>query len=71
MSAVDFSPDSTQHGCLPPWQVAMAVAYDAVLESMASSQGVKAHELIEQPVAEYIASRLHVKGGGQPTPRTV
>ena len=71
MGAVDFAPDSTPRGWQPPWQVALAFAYHTVLESMASSQGVWPHELVDQPVAQLIASRLQVKGGGHPTPRAV
>ena len=71
MDAVNFGPDSTQLGRLPPWQVALAVAYHNVLETMASEHGAMPHELVGQPVAQYIAARLQVKGGGRPTPRTV
>ena len=70
MGAVNFGPDSTQLGLLPPWQVALAVAYHNVLETMASEHGAMPHELVGQPVTQYIAARLQVKGGGRPTPCT-
>ena len=71
MAAEDFCPESTQEGCLPPWQVALAFAHHTVLERMAETRGAWPHELVGQPVAEFIAAQLEVKGGGHPTPRAV
>ena len=71
MEKTSFDAESTQTGCLPPWQVALVFAFHTVLEEAAAQLGVPAHDLVGQPVAQYIAAQVHVKGGGHPTPRTV
>ena len=71
MDHPSFMPESTQTGWLPPWQMALAFAFHTVLEEASAQLGVPAHELVGQPVAEYIAKQVYVKGGGHPTPRTV
>lgn len=66
-----LAPDNTQHGRLPPWEVAKAVAYSTVISDMAEHMGQSASELIGGRVDEYIAKRLKLVGGGNPTPRAV
>ena len=66
-----LAPDRTQHGRLPPWEVAKAVAFSTVISDMAEHLGQSANELIGGRVDEYIAKQLKVVGGGSPTARAV
>ena len=66
-----FSPDDTRDGELPPFEIAKAYAFKMVLERVAATLRRPASKLLGEPVAEYIASQLTVKGGGAPASRTV
>ena len=66
-----FSPDDTRDGELPPFEIAKAYAFKLVLERVAATLQRPASKLLGEPVAEYIASQLTVKGGGAPASRTV
>ena len=69
--APDFASDFTKEGTLPPWEVAKTFAFAKVLEKIESVLGEEAHIFLGMAKAEYIASQVHLKGGGSPTPRTI
>ena len=54
-----------------PWEVAKAFAFHEVIEAISEHLGESASELLGQRVDDFIASRLILKGGGNPTPRAV
>ena len=64
-------PDRTQHGRLPPWEVAKAIAYSTVITDISEHLGQAANELIGERVDDYIAKKLKLVGGGSPTARAV
>ena len=70
-SRCGLSPERTQHGRLPPWEVAKAVAFATVLADIAEHFGQSASELIGDRVDEYIAKQLTLVGGGRPSARAV
>jgi hypothetical protein len=71
MPAACFDPDGTQDGRLPPWEIAKAMAFKTVLDTMGNHCGSPAADLIGQRCDEFIAQQLCVKGGGQPSARAV
>jgi hypothetical protein len=66
-----YSPGSTKDGYLPPWEVAKAQAYAEVIQEMASHMSIEPSEAVGKRVDDFIAERLTLKGGGNPTPRAV
>ena len=66
-SRCGLSPERTQHGRLPPWEIAKAVAFATVLADIAEHFGQSASELIGDRVDEYIAKQLTLVGGGRPS----
>ena len=71
MSLPDFSPNGVVDGELPPWQIALAYAYHVVLTDIAQHLSTPVPKLVGHPKAEYIASKVFLKGGGHPVPRTI
>jgi hypothetical protein len=69
--AADLSPDETQQGRLPPWELAKIAAYDVVIAKMAEVSGESPSTLLGKPVAEFVAEHVHLSGGGKPSVRTV
>ena len=70
-SRCGLAPERTQHGRLPPWEIAKAVAFATVLADIAEHFGQSASELIGDRVDEYIAKQLTLVGGGRPSARAV
>lgn len=66
-----LNPDRTQAGRLPPWEVAKALAFRTVIDSVCAHLDQKAPDLLGKPVDTYIAEQLILVGGGQPTERAV
>ena len=64
-------PDRMQHGRLPPWEVAKAIAYSTVITDISEHLGQAANELIGERVDDYIAKKLKLVCGGRPTARAV
>ena len=62
-------PDRTQHGRLPPWGVAKAIAYSTDITGISEHLGQAANELIGEHVRDYMAKKLKLVGGGSPTAR--
>ena len=73
-SATDSSsldPSGTQHGRLPPWEIAKALAYETVLQHMSTHLDTPASDLLGERVDHFIARNVVLKGGGNPTERAV
>ena len=51
-------PDRTQHGRLPPLEVAKAIAYSTVITDISEHLGQAANELIGERVDDYISLQL-------------
>ena len=58
---------NTPKGKLPPFEVAKAVAFDAVINQMEKHMKKSACVLLGQDKGDFIAEHLTVKGGGNPT----
>ena len=61
-----WSPDSTPSGTLPPFEVAKAFAFDAVLSQIESHTGKTCRQLLGQDKRDFIARHLTLKDGGSP-----
>ena len=68
---VSFAPDDTAEGCLPPWEMAKAFAFYTVLQKAAELLTSTPSDLVGERVDDYIAKQLTLKGGGQPSSRSV
>ena len=66
-----FDPLGTQHGRLPPWEVAKAVAMDLVITDMEKAKQANCYVLLGAGKVPYIASKLTKVGGGNPSHRAV
>ena len=66
-----LSPDETRVGRLPPFEVAKAYAFDVVVGAMEKRMGQSARALLGCDKGEFIASKLELQGGGQPTRQCV
>ena len=66
-----LSPDETRVGRLPPFEVAKAYAFDVVVGAMEKHMGQSARALLGRDKGEFIASKLELQGGGQPTRQCV
>ncbi len=66
-----FSPENTRDGYLPPWEVAKAAAYHVALADIAKHLDTPLAELLGEREDAYIAKKLQLKGGGQPSERAV
>ena len=66
-----LSPDETRVGRLPPFEVAKAYAFDVVVGAMEKHMGQSARALLGCDKGEFIASKLELQGGGQPTRQCV
>ncbi len=66
-----FDPLGTQEDRLSPWEVAKAVAMDAVIADMEKYQKKSCYVLLGQGKVPYIASKLTKVGGGNPSDRAV
>ena len=66
-----FDPLGTQEDRLSPWEVAKAVAMDAVIADMGKYQKKSCYVLLGQGKVPYIASKLTKVGGGNPSDRAV
>ena len=66
-----FDPLGTQHGRLPPWEVAKAVAMDLVITDMEKAKQTNCYVLLGSGKVPYIASKLTKVGGGNPSHRAV
>ena len=62
-----FAPDSTQHGRLPPFEVANAFAFDLVLKQIEKYLEKLVPALLGEEKGSFIAKNLQLKGGGNPT----
>ena len=62
-----YGDEHTPKGKLPPWEVAKAFAMHEVLVATAEKAGQTPVAMIGQRLYDFIASRVHVKGGGHPT----
>ena len=71
MAIGSFDASKTSVGQLSPWELAKAVALKTVLDDMSAHMEAPVVELVGKRVDVYIAERLEVHGGGQPTPRAV
>ena len=71
MSLPDFNPNSVVDGELPPWQIALAYAFHVALIDIAEHLSTPVPKLVGQAKAEYIASKVTLKGGGHPVKRTI
>ena len=68
---MSWPPDSTTEGCLPPFEVAKAYAFHVALEDISAHLRMPAYQLLGKPPDKWIAERLELKGGGNPSERTV
>lgn len=68
---MDMDPGKTPQGMLPPFEVAKALAYEAVIEQMEEHTGKSCWELLGTSKKAFTAQHLQVAGGGNPTPRAV
>jgi hypothetical protein len=68
---MSLCPESTQVGRLPPWEVAKAAAYHNAITDIAEHLKDDAAKLLGMSVAEYVAKKLTLQGGGHPTKRAV
>ena len=68
---MDFKPGNTAAGKLAPFQVAKAVAYEQVINSMERHMGKTCWELLGQSKAQFTVEQLTVVGGGSPSDRAV
>jgi hypothetical protein len=66
-----LAPERTQHGRLPPWEIAKAVAFSVVISDMAAHLDQLASDLVGERVDDYIAKQLTLVGGGCPSARAV
>ena len=66
-----LEPGDTPKGKLPPFEVAKAVAFEAVLTQMEKHTGKSCWELLGMGKKEFTAKQLQVVGGGRPTGRAV
>ena len=66
-----MDPGKTPQGMLPPFEVAKALAYEAVIEQMEEHTGKSCWELLGTSKKAFTAQHLQVAGGGNPTPRAV
>ena len=66
-----LSPGETKKGNLPPFEVAKAVAFEAVIAQMGKHTGKSCWQLLGMGKKEFTAQQLQVVGGGRPTPRAV
>ena len=66
-----FSAENTPDGYLPPWEIAKAYALHVVIHHMASEQDCPPHEVVGTRVDDFIATKVHMKGGGHPTRRCI
>lgn len=71
MTQVDYDPNTTKDGHLPPWEVAKAYGIHVALRTISEHIGESPSELLGQRVDKFIASQLQLKGGGNPTERAV
>ena len=62
-----LSPDETRVGRLPPFEVAKAYAFDVAVGAMEKRMGQSARALLGRDKGEFIAGKLELQGGGQPT----
>jgi len=68
---MDFDPEGTPRGKLPPWEAAKAIALKEVITSMEEHLGKSCKKLTGKGKADFTAEQLTVVGGGQPTCRAV
>ena len=70
-SSPDFAAESTRDGTLPPWELAKAYAFSVVIDQMVEMMEETASVLLGMGKNEFICSKVHVKNGGNPTPRAL
>ena len=68
---MEMDPGNTPQGQLPPFEVAKAFAFDAVIQQMEKHTGKSCWESLGQSKKDFTAQRLQVVGGGNPTARAV
>ena len=68
---MDFDPEGTPRGKLPPWEAAKAVAYEQVLNKMEEHLEKTCWQLTGKGKADFTAEQLTLVGGGQPSGRAV
>ena len=68
---MQLDPGKTPQGALPPFEVAKALAYDAVITQMEQHMEKSCWQLLGMSKKEFAAQQLQVVGGGHPTSRGV
>jgi hypothetical protein len=68
---MDFDPEGTPRGKLPPWEIAKAVAFEKIINSMEEHLEKTCWQLTGKGKADFTAQWLTVVGGGQPSGRAV
>ena len=68
---MELDQGSTPKGQLPPFEVAKAFAFEAVLDQMEKHMKKSCWELLGTSKKEFTAQKLQVVGGGNPTARAV
>ena len=56
---------------LPPWEIAKAFASHKMLIAAAATAGQSPTSMVGQRLHDFIASKVHLKGGGHPNPQTI
>ena len=62
-----LDPTNTPEGKLPPFEVAKALAFEAVITQIEKHTQKSCWELMGMGKAEFTANQLQVSGGGHPT----
>ena len=68
---MDFDPEDTPQGKLPPWEIAKAIAYEQVLNKMEEHLEKTCWQLTGKGKKDFTAEQLTLVGGGKPTGRAV
>ena len=71
MQKLELDPGNTPRGGIPPFEVAKALAFDAVIKGMEKHMKKSCWELLGTSKKDFTAQHLQVVGGGHPSARCV